>query len=53
MVRQVLRDAQIMIECMEHRGGTSGDNDTGDGAGILTGMPHEFYNAAFKLVSII
>lgn len=45
---QVLRDAQIMIERMEHRGGTSGDNDTGDGAGILTGMPHEFYNAAFK-----
>lgn len=45
-----MKDAQIMIERMEHRGGTSGDNDTGDGAGVLTGIPHEFYNAVVKLV---
>ena len=39
-----------MIERMAHRGGTSGDDDTGDGAGILTGIPHEYYAAAVKLV---
>jgi len=37
-----------MIERMEHRGGWSCDNDTGDGAGVLTGIPHEFYSAALQ-----
>lgn len=45
---QVLRDAQVMIERMEHRGGWSCDNDTGDGAGVLTGIPHELYAAELR-----
>jgi glutamate synthase (NADPH) large chain len=28
---------------MDHRGATSADNKTGDGAGILMQLPHEFY----------
>ncbi len=33
---------------MEHRGATSGDNSTGDGAGLLTSIPHSFYKVALK-----
>ena len=28
---------------MTHRGACSADNDTGDGAGALIGIPHQFY----------
>jgi glutamate synthase (NADPH/NADH) large chain len=30
---------------LEHRGAKGGDPDTGDGAGILTQIPHEFFTA--------
>lgn len=30
---------------MDHRGATSSDNKTGDGAGILMQLPHDFYLA--------
>ncbi|XP_013383645.1 glutamate synthase [NADH], amyloplastic-like isoform X2 [Lingula anatina] len=40
---QVLKHAQTMLERMEHRGGCGCDNDTGDGAGVLCGIPHELY----------
>lgn len=32
-----------MLCRMEHRGGQASDPDTGDGAGILTGLPHELF----------
>lgn len=28
---------------MNHRGACACDNDTGDGAGVLTAIPHELY----------
>jgi len=28
---------------MNHRGACSCDNDSGDGAGVLTAIPHSFY----------
>ena len=31
-----------ILENMVHRGAESADNKTGDGAGILTQIPHEF-----------
>ena len=40
---QVLQDAKTMLERMEHRGACGCDNDSGDGAGVLTGIPHDFY----------
>ncbi len=33
------------LERMAHRGAESADNKTGDGAGILMQIPHEFYRA--------
>lgn len=41
--KQIVRDAQILSSRMNHRGACSCDNDTGDGAGVLTAIPHEFY----------
>ena len=41
--RQILDDARKLSERMEHRGATGADNDSGDGAGAMVGIPHEFY----------
>lgn len=37
---KILRDAERMNCCMEHRGGVGYETNTGDGAGILTALPH-------------
>jgi glutamate synthase (NADPH/NADH) large chain len=39
----VLRDALSMLENMEHRGGRGCDAKTGDGAGVLIQLPHDFF----------
>ncbi len=39
---QIVVDAEIMLQRMEHRGGCGCEPTTGDGAGILTGMPDAF-----------
>lgn len=40
---QLIQQAIDMLECMEHRGGTGSDPESGDGAGILIQIPHEFF----------
>ena len=45
---QIVLDAEIMLQRMEHRGGCGCEPTTGDGAGILTGMPHDFCVKAAK-----
>lgn len=39
---QTIHDALTMLENMEHRGACGCDPDSGDGAGILIQLPHEF-----------
>ncbi|MVN91080.1 glutamate synthase large subunit [Mucilaginibacter aquatilis] len=39
---QNIHDALTMLENMEHRGACGCDPDSGDGAGILIQLPHEF-----------
>src|SRR5688500_13398282 len=39
---QILRDALSMLENMEHRGGRGCNAKTGDGAGVLIQLPHDF-----------
>jgi glutamate synthase (NADPH/NADH) large chain len=39
---QIIDDALTMLEHMEHRGACGCDPETGDGAGILIQLPHEF-----------
>ena len=49
--RGIVDDAKHINCCMDHRGGIGYEPNTGDGAGILTGMPHKllarFAQAAF------
>jgi len=43
----VLRQALRGLCCMEHRGGCGGDGDSGDGAGILCGIPWTYLEAVW------
>jgi glutamate synthase (NADPH/NADH) large chain len=40
---QYISDALTVLENMEHRGACGCENNTGDGAGIMLQMPHEFF----------
>jgi glutamate synthase (NADPH) large chain len=40
--RQIVDDADRMLRHMDHRGACGCEENTGDGAGILTGIPDEF-----------
>ena len=40
---QIIDDALTMLENMEHRGACGCDPESGDGAGILIQLPHEFF----------
>ena len=44
----IIENALSMLECMEHRGGTGFDKNSGDGAGILMQIPHDFFSAIFS-----
>lgn len=47
---QTVSDALTILENMEHRGACGCDSDSGDGAGILIQIPHEFFRLeALKL----
>jgi glutamate synthase (NADPH/NADH) large chain len=39
----VVADGLDLLSCMEHRGTTGAEPNTGDGAGILLQTPHEFF----------
>ncbi|MBN1238883.1 MAG: glutamate synthase subunit alpha, partial [Gammaproteobacteria bacterium] len=39
---QIVRDAEHLLCRMDHRGARGAEKNTGDGAGILTALPHEF-----------
>ena len=45
---QILEDAAKLSQRMEHRGACSADNDTGDGAGVMVAIPHDFYAAQMR-----
>jgi len=40
----IIQDALTALSCMEHRGGCGADNDSGDGAGIMTRIPWSLLN---------
>ena len=39
---KIIHNALNILTCLEHRGAVSSDGRTGDGAGILIQIPHEF-----------
>jgi glutamate synthase (ferredoxin) len=44
---EIVTKALAALTCLEHRGGCSADQDSGDGAGILTAIPWELFQAEF------
>ena len=44
----IVADALKMLEAMDHRGACGCEANTGDGAGILTALPHDFIRKAAK-----
>lgn len=40
---QIVLDAQKALCRMDHRGASGSEETTGDGVGILTGLPHKFF----------
>ena len=42
--REIIEQAEHINCCMVHRGGVGYEQNTGDGAGILTGLPHKFFS---------
>jgi glutamate synthase (NADPH/NADH) large chain len=45
---QIVADAATALEHMDHRGACGCEANTGDGAGILTAIPHDFLRKAVK-----
>ena len=45
-------DAYIINSRMDHRGGCGFEENTGDGAGILVALPHEFFKVECKKLKI-
>ncbi|KAK1267890.1 hypothetical protein QJS04_geneDACA008190 [Acorus gramineus] len=50
--RKTVTDAIEMSRRMSHRGACGCETNTGDGAGILTALPHDFFKEATKDVGI-
>lgn len=44
---QIISQALKALNCVEHRGGCSADLDTGDGAGLMTGIPWQLLSREF------
>jgi len=40
---QIIEDALTVLENLSHRGASGADENTGDGAGILVQIPHDFF----------
>ncbi len=49
---EVVVKALAALTCLEHRGGCSADQDSGDGAGILTAIPWELFQHDHSPVKI-
>ncbi|KAA9018025.1 glutamate synthase large subunit [Niallia endozanthoxylica] len=47
----IVQKGLTMLSRMEHRGGQGSDRDTGDGAGLMTQIPHEFFTKACPQLS--
>jgi len=50
--REIMEDAYIINSRMDHRGGCGFEENTGDGAGILLALPHEFFKEEAKKLKI-
>ncbi|MCA6519867.1 MAG: glutamate synthase subunit alpha, partial [Pseudanabaena sp. M110S1SP2A07QC] len=49
---KIISNALKALTCMEHRGGCSADQDSGDGAGLMTAIPWELLQKEFADLTI-
>jgi len=49
---EIMTDAYHINSRMDHRGGCGFEENTGDGAGILTTIPHKFFKRVFSEIEI-
>jgi glutamate synthase (ferredoxin) len=49
---EIVEKALAALTCLEHRGGCSADQDSGDGAGVLTAIPWELFQQDFAAKGI-
>ncbi len=49
---QIVSDSLTILENMEHRGACGCDPDSGDGAGILIQVPHEFLSEQARAINL-
>lgn len=47
-VLKVLSEALTVLERMKHRGAVGCEESCGDGAGVMTGIPHAFYEQVIQ-----
>ncbi len=51
--RKIVEDALTILMRMEHRGANGAEESSGDGAGILTQLPHDFFRTECETLHII
>ncbi len=49
----IIEKALPALTCLEHRGGCSADQDSGDGAGLMTAIPWELFHSWFAEQGIV
>ena len=49
----IIEKALPALTCLEHRGGCSADQDSGDGAGLMTAIPWELLHSWFAAEGIV
>ena len=50
---KITEDALEMLSRMGHRGACGCEANTGDGAGILTNIPHDFFSRKYNLYLVL
>jgi len=49
---KIIQQALKALTCLEHRGGCCADGDSGDGSGVLTGLPLKLFQSWFAAENI-
>lgn len=49
---EIVDDALKIVENLEHRAGQDAEGKTGDGVGIMTQIPHEFFSREMKTLGV-
>ncbi|MDF2545193.1 MAG: hypothetical protein K0R93_91 [Anaerosolibacter sp.] len=49
---EILQQGLQILKNLQHRGAVDADTNTGDGSGVLTQIPHEFFKEETKALSI-